>query len=643
MSFDVKKLILRAGGGLLILLSLFLSTCTEPIENNSKPFYTNVEYSEDGKSLTLYLDGSAPVRTDRALSHRLALLGYDYFEVVFLYNTDNTPANYIIAQAAWELGEPAGISGIYRTDTGGGIIYYGTTPVGIPAVGQGSAILFVGNKADKALLGIGVLSSIDGVDISTANRISTTTTKVRFQVNALKAGVHQDSNISSFQVTTPSVPAQANPLLTISIGGEPYPYFYMRTSTAETATYKFDVNLATGNPLAHPYTFYQPAIIYAGGADCWNIRPQYTFPPNIPKYETPSYVEGHSASIPSITYPATANTTFNGTVNFNIATGILASTIFALTFEIPVYALYSTPESVIWYMKPGHNSYSHELDNGLYKNGGAILIGVEITGVASERRLEIEGPIKKYYGADGSATMKFSLVGNTFMYIDGSDKTNVTNSGHLTFYYDQWPLDGIANVAFDPTNFSFTSQYYGKKVAIRVVWDNGTDPPLTLQFDVEVNQVADIVIPYENRVFIAKPNDFTQLSNRIQNVNNTDPFLFIFTENLNIPNTTINLPSAKTIFMVSTKSTEPPVIIGRTAGASLDFTGAQATVYIGTWPFNEPVFAGGDVITNEEFSINAGGTWQSAGVISNPGSRMFTGLVSVTVFSDMVIHNSGSL
>jgi len=74
MSFDVKKLILRAGGGLLILLSFILSTCVESIENNSKPVYTNVEYSEDGSSLTIYLDGSTPVRSDRALTRPIALL-----------------------------------------------------------------------------------------------------------------------------------------------------------------------------------------------------------------------------------------------------------------------------------------------------------------------------------------------------------------------------------------------------------------------------------------------------------------------------------------------------------------------------------------------------------------------------------------
>lgn len=58
-------------------------------------------------------------------------------------------------------------------------------------------------------------------------------------------------------------------------------------------------------------------------------------------------------------------------------------------------------------------------------------------------------------------------------------------------------------------------------------------------------------------------------------------------------------------------ATAPNVTLGRANGARTVFNGAANVImYFGRWPFDEPAFAGGNVITNEYFSI----TSRSAGV-----------------------------
>jgi len=646
MVFSVKKLIFY--GILLIFVSFSLSSCIESPENIGEPTYTNVEYSPDGKSITIYLDGSAPVRTDRALTQRLAILGHNYFEVIFLYNDNGTTAGYKIARAEWELGEPAGVNNVHRTD--GGVDY---SSVGIPATtGQGTAVLFVGRRSDKTLLAVGVLSHVYEGSTDTFPNITTGTTKVSFDVNALKAGVTTDtstntSTSSSFYTNR----TQANPIVNLpgKIGGKDFPYFYLAPSTAEIAHYKFTFSSAT-----HAYSFYQPAIIYAGGAVAEIIKPKWTFPPNIEKSDA-DYEYSISTTV-SISTGVSAGSPCPDTVNFTINTAPLSPSIAALTFTVPVYAVYSTSESVEWYLRPGYGNYARELDDGSFETGGAVLLGIGVTGGGSTKGVVIEGDLQKYYPPSNLA---FNLTGIVVYFKDGVSRTNITpspdywsyynnafNPGpNVKFYYDDYAdgFNGVASVLMPP-NFSFDYHYYGQSVAIRVVYTDTAGVEWGYRFVVEVNDVAAINIPYENRIFLAKPNDFSELANRVANESGNGSivhnYLFIFSENVNLGTMTFNLSAPVTIYMVAVV---PNVIVGRSTGARITASGSQLTLHMGIWPFNDPAFAGGDVITNEPFSINAGGSWENFSAAATEATNMFGGTMTVHPLSGMTINNSHRL
>jgi len=164
------------------------------------------------------------------------------------------------------------------------------------------------------------------------------------------------------------------------------------------------------------------------------------------------------------------------------------------------------------------------------------------------------------------------------------------------------------------------------------------------EFEIEINNItSSITIPYENRFFIAKDNDFTQVSNRVNNFSQSaggNPedgnFLFVFSENINLAQMSFNITVRDiTIFMVATV---PGLTIGRNGAANINITGSRnARIFLGRWPFNEPAFAGGDVLNNEFFQINAGGTWQNYGNPPIQTSYLFvrstSGTVTVEVLS----------
>jgi len=637
----------------------------DDLKNENK--YTNVEYSEDGSSLTIYMNGSAPVPANRALSNKLAQLGHDFFEVTFLYNDANT---YRIARASWELGEPAGVNDVYRTD-GVGNIYYnistplGNTTTGIPATNEGLVVLFVGRKSDKTLLAVGTLSEINGTAVSASNnRISTTTTKVKFHVNALKAGVSSESYAdSSFQ----TAPVQTDPVKFLTIGTLPFPHFNVPVSHTTPATYTFDFHtdsLPTSPPTAVNFSFYAPAIRYgAGAAECWNIRPQYTLPPNIVQNNS-EFPHSSAAGITTTGLPS-AGDKFTGQIGFNITTASTDKVICALAFQIPVYAVYKRAppvsgetEPVQWYIRPGYNMYYRELDNGKSENGGAVLISIgAITGDTGLGIVMDGEPLK--YMTDGDAPntygrSNFTLTGMEFFFKDSPNRTtsiitaNMTpgNGGNypnaygwgstIKFYYDK-SLNN--NGAADEPFTSATVLPYGLvKFRLEYVHSTGT---YSYIFFVEVNNISSVInIAYQDRFFILKKEDYTDAWNRMQSNGN---YLLVFAENINLPDFQANVAADVNVFMVATV---PNITIGRQSGTDqTKFAIGNHTVniYLGKWPFNEPAFAGGDVIVNELFRVSSRGTWENYGGGGTlAGTRMFaiatgSGALNVTVLAGIEV------
>ena len=276
MEVFMKKFALA---GIAIFLALLFVTCDVPeFEDDADIEYTDVVYSPDGSTVTLYLDGvGVPVtKAQRALNKDLAMMGYDYLEAVFSYGTvAATPTT--VARAAWEIGQAAGISGVYRT--GSGVNYAAREPVaaGTATITHGAAIIFVGKKSDKTLLGIGALSHVDDVMLKDSSNnfdstsfspagntvlITTTTRSVTFTVQALLTNIAYDiptgtppagngvlDTGTSFVTAAGGTVSGTSPNLTLTtasldntlyqlnaLGGTVYPIFNLPDPSAAPAT-----------------------------------------------------------------------------------------------------------------------------------------------------------------------------------------------------------------------------------------------------------------------------------------------------------------------------------------------------------------------------------------------------------------------
>jgi hypothetical protein len=199
-----KKVIKTAFAGLLVILALALVTCQPEVPegggSDGGSDYTDVVYGYVGagsdirvKSVTLYLDGTVVPRTaaQRKLDLEAARMSHDFFEVVFwncTVSTGGTPVTTNrVARASWDLGQQAGISGLYRNSPAG-INYSNVTQVAQTGnAATGSSVIFVGKKSSKTLLGVGWLSHIGDTPIESGLPLLVDTTRsVTFTVAPLQ-------------------------------------------------------------------------------------------------------------------------------------------------------------------------------------------------------------------------------------------------------------------------------------------------------------------------------------------------------------------------------------------------------------------------------------------------------------------------
>jgi hypothetical protein len=569
-----------------------------------------------------------PIRADRALSRPLALLGHDYFEVTFLYNENGNAANYKIARAAWELGEPAGVSDVYGTSVSAPGINYNS--VGIPANGQGSAVLFVGKKFDKTLLAVGVLSHIDGVAVATNPNISSNTKKVSFELNAIRAGIIAGNVAESSFKTTPAQTA----IESIKIGDRWFPFFNVHrglggTPANVTASYEFRTASAV-----HPFSFYSPAIRLAGAVYTENIRPKYIQPPDIVKdnFEY-SY---NSGIVFNVTAPTAIGSAFTGTVNFSFSTGAMSEAVCALIFRVPVYAV--ADGGVDWYVRPDYNQYFRDLDGSAEGNGGAVLIGVDIEGVVF-RGLFVDDSAGKNYIGNTPADYTFSLEGIIINFIDSSSILNLLGNPPETNHWNLYPTlkfywdSNGDNIADTLMGSGFEFPHVGRLIAIRVEYTDPGNVVWIARMEVEVyDETNYITIPENRRFVVTKQNDFSEITN---GATANSAYLIVLAESVDIQ-MSFNAGNL-TIFIVATRKN---LELGRNNGtAQINFAGGAASrVYLGKWPFNEPAFAGGNVIVNEFFSVNTEGV-ANGGFVAQTGN-MFTGNVTVEALTGITIRGN---
>jgi hypothetical protein len=423
----MKKTVIT--GIIVILVLMLLGTCDAIVPVDEEVEYTDVVYSADEKGVinqvTLYIDGTTvPVtKSMRAMNRELAMMAFDYFEVLFVGGTNNAAGT---ARTAWELGEQAGISNVpgktgASATTGINYVYQAGTGTGLDTfvinATTGVACMFVGKKGGgKTLLGVGSLTATRGTPAATnATTIDQNTKSVTFSINSLQAGLHTTGETIG---GTPAAPAGvvansftiANGTSTLAVvstrqglGGISYPLWQLPQDDTKTklATYTFSFNGSGG--ASTPASLIRVINTQAAGATLVGT-------PTIQK-RVPRYLEGGAyrepkdrwttltkvdfttqiaAGPPAIMYVAN-NGAFIPAIPLTITlqgTGILSFYV-----EIPVY-MHSLNEATFntgtaaekWHIRSGVGSELYSLDDGI-SNGGCVYLSV---GASAAFWIEIE-------------------------------------------------------------------------------------------------------------------------------------------------------------------------------------------------------------------------------------------------------------
>lgn len=571
-----------------------------------------------GQSVTVYLDGQAPA--SRSLNKPLALYGHDFFEVVFLYD-DGSGSSPYIARAEWELGQSAGISGVYRTDAGIDYSYFtaNPNPSSVPLPNYGSAVLFAGKKSDKTLLAVGVIAEIDGVDIGTLGGawITTETKSVSFELNALKAGTNSDAAYSSFLTASGTPPYDdVTPLNTeitnISISTRTFPLYRLPLDEIIAAEYWLDVHSpSTG----YEFEDYRQGIILANQTITTYMKTEA-------KFTTPIKTEtSKTFSLDTVTKVYMNNNTvadvgkpFQNPVEFAFNTlGTKDGSIFALAFQIPVCAL--APGGVRWVIRPGYDQYLSELDDGNGGHGGAVLIGSGDIDKYISYKLFIDKPPNKVkynsvlgYSFDITGLL-LNLVTNEDVFVRAITNAATTNANYdpnLKFYYPDpitnlnvqiYPLGSGSPDAFPPMNkyMPITVEYF----------DSITGGTYFGSFMINMSTLSTDFgeIPPENRKFISGDWEWWGIFGG--NMSPGGVFLVIFNESVDFISVNANPTQDLTIVFMAGR---PGLTLGRNGNITF-YGGQNVQLHFGEWPFNEPIFVNGQVLETYPYNLNLGGSY----------------------------------
>lgn len=418
----MKKILLAV---MVIFIAAFVVTCDEaPPVAETEVEYTDVVYSKDGSQVTIYLDGeTVPVtKAERAMTLGLAMMSYDYLEVVF-----RTAAGF--SRSAWELGQPAGISGAGLR----GVTNYN-------GFGTPGACLFAGKKDGKTLFGLGKMTSTTARDgtVNTFGEAPTinalpilaNTVSVTFSLVAIQTGLLIGDE--SVKATNPTYATRQIPVDSFTFTGTwtrdghssrqtlsdnvEYPTYQLPTTgTTTNATYTFKFMTGLVDDAQHPLTDvtttgnYLTAILHA--------VPTGTVKPAVLK-RTPRFMDGGRYMQPNghIDTKTTVGfgTTYTGATALPVVGGgpfvnevpLIFTTfagntgIFSFYLEIPVVNLDPRPIATTpaaqnlnggdgpttWYVRTGLGSDLYSLDDGV-SSGGCVFMS---TGVSNSDWLTID-------------------------------------------------------------------------------------------------------------------------------------------------------------------------------------------------------------------------------------------------------------
>ena len=681
-----RKLIFTAASAALaaILASLLLTCIPGPPDDNEDfvlPEFTDVDYSPDGSSVTIYLDGSAPVRSSRALSLENAKLGHDLFEVAFQYGST-------VARAVWEMGHAAGVSGVAR-----GVDYASAFSYGAGLTGNnGAAILFVGKKSDRTLLAVGRLTHVNNGEGNEEDTFITADTKsVTFSVAALRAGVHESINYSSF--LTDAKVASRNPVTEntfTNIDREATDIIPVKLGILDFPLFRMDENLRDGQYVHASYRFsvvvdnfdddYKNGIIQKGNIEF--VRPTV---PDVAYDRIPRYPIGDNDwqtsennaiqtidvdqyTTMSIHSNSTFGTPFTNPVLFGFYTiADQDGTAFAFSFEIPVYPLTSAggrDTGFSWYLRPGYDSFNMDLDDGKGGTGGAILMG---TG-----RFEVSISTSLYMRRKPAKTRYNPVVGYNFSLADmelylrlGNTMTPITpipnpTTGLLYFFIgttmitNGQPIQPLLQAHNDNGAVIVSIEYYtslGTGTGTNPYNPDGTrnedyngGPPYPGEFTIFYFAPAgdiDFTVPPGNRYVIVNSEDFNRFQNEVVNEQPGGTFIVVFFSNFDLG----PLVLQNNQYFIIMLAGKPDIIIGKSGANVFTDQNTNNLYYFGAWPFDEILAIDGMAVNSEPFIINAGGSWRDVDpenmtASSNDGQYFITGAGAKTV-NDMGVRVIG--
>jgi hypothetical protein len=381
---------------LISIVLLILTTC-----NNFAPgggggsgdydpdeiIYTDVVYSPDGKSVTIYLDGATvPVtnRQSRALSRELAIAGHDYFEVAFYTGSQ-------IVRATWELNKYAYVSGSALR----GVTYdHLSTNIPPSHAGHGAAILFVGKKTDKTLLAVGKLSAVNnGSGDIPSTTIAANTVSITFSVAALESSAETATSRGQPGFRTDNSPQSVD--FQFEKNGKTFHMFKLKEGSSGGAITNAYYEFYT---VVEDFSDYYNGIRVAGPGSYGKRQPRYPTPDG--KFQDlPVLLDTNTVIMP--VNNTTTDLAFDNPIHvqFNTASTVKGS-VFAFVFEIPVYPLINDDgrrtKGDWWYIRASYDSYWLDLDDGAGGAGGAVLIGTGEPDSISGYKIRVVVPPFKY-------------------------------------------------------------------------------------------------------------------------------------------------------------------------------------------------------------------------------------------------------
>jgi len=429
----MKKKFLFAGIA-LILVMVCLGTCESVSTDEGEIEYTDVVYSKDGSQVTVYLDGVGvpTTKAERAMTRDLAMMSYDFLEVIFQTATG-------ISRSSWELGQPAGISGSGLRIAGSNYNNF-TGTLSNAATGLQYACLFVGTSSNKTLLGVGKLtgSTLKSTGLAATTNVSAITDdtqSVTFSVVALQTGLLIGTETASGTFAARGIPVKSFDFAASGTNptgyttgyvvadfadhsarqtlpdGISYPTYSLpktaKTVTNATYTFQFVTGVATSPVALEDVT--------TSGGYLNAIKNFGVDKPPVVQKRTPRFMDGgryleakghvdtkttvkfRDTYLPNFTTPTShlpaADSNFDNIVPLVFTTETGSGGIFSFYLEIPVYMLNKTTPATLngttgfttWYIRTGLGSELYSLDDGA-SSGGCVFMS---SGVSASDWLDI--------------------------------------------------------------------------------------------------------------------------------------------------------------------------------------------------------------------------------------------------------------